>query len=114
MYFALDFDKVEDSQGARDNVIHSGFIKVDTETKKILGEIPYGDKKSGGEVFFQPKDNAKSEDDGYLMTFVHSWETDTSEFVMWDAKTMSKTPVLRAALDQRVPNGFHGMFVHES
>jgi len=48
------------------------------------------------------------------MTFVHQWETDTSEFIMWDAKTMSDTPVLRAGLKQRVPNGFHGMFVHEN
>lgn len=52
MYFALDFDKVADSQGARDNVIHSGFIKVDTETKQILGEISYGNQRSGGEIFF--------------------------------------------------------------
>lgn len=42
MYFALDFDTVEDSQGARDNVIHSGFIKVDTETGDVLGEVSYG------------------------------------------------------------------------
>jgi len=33
MYLALDFEKVEDSKGAKDNVIHSGFIKIDTETK---------------------------------------------------------------------------------
>lgn len=58
MYFALDFDELEDSEGARDNVIHSGFIKVDTETNKILGEVSYGAKKSGGEIFFQPRDNA--------------------------------------------------------
>lgn len=37
MYFALDFNEIEDSQGARDNVLHSGFIKFDTETKQILG-----------------------------------------------------------------------------
>jgi len=114
MYFALDFDKVEDSEGARDNVLHSGFIKVDTDTKQILGEISYGNQKSGGEIFFQPRDNAKFEDDGYLMTFVHSWVTDISEFIMWDAKSMSSKPLLRVALKQRVPNGFHGMFVHEN
>jgi carotenoid cleavage dioxygenase-like enzyme len=33
MYFALDFETVGDSEGARNNVIHSGFIKVDTDTK---------------------------------------------------------------------------------
>ena len=79
-----------------------------------MAEISYGKHKSGGEIFFQPRDNAVTEDDGYLMTFVHCWETNSSEFVMWDAQTMSNTPVVRIALKQRVPNGFHGMFVKES
>jgi carotenoid cleavage dioxygenase-like enzyme len=113
MYFITQFEKVADSDAARENVNSAGFIKVNTETKKIIGEISYGPTNSGGEIFFQPRDNATSEDDGYLMTFVHCWETDTSEFVMWDAQTMSSEPILRVALKQRVPNGFHGMFVKE-
>jgi carotenoid cleavage dioxygenase-like enzyme len=52
MYLCLDFETVGDSQGARDNVIHSGFIKIDTDTKQIVGEIKFGDKKTGGEIFF--------------------------------------------------------------
>lgn len=47
------------------------------------------------------------------MTFLYDWKKDASEFVMWDAKTMSETPVLRAPLKNRVPNGFHGNFIDE-
>jgi carotenoid cleavage dioxygenase-like enzyme len=48
------------------------------------------------------------------MSFVFDWTTETSEFVMWDAKTMESTPVLRAETVERVPNGFHTFFVHET
>lgn len=58
--------------------------------------VEIGETKSAGEVFFHKKDNATSEDDGYLMSFVYDYATDTSEFVMWDAKTMDDTPILRA------------------
>ena len=54
----------------------------------MVSKIKFGENKSAGEVFFQKRDNAKSEDDGYLMTFVYDWVTNKSEFVMWDAKTM--------------------------
>jgi hypothetical protein len=33
IYLAIGFEEVEDSQEASDNVMHSGFIKVDTDTK---------------------------------------------------------------------------------
>jgi len=73
--------------------------------------INFGETKAAGEVFFHPKDNATSEDDGYMMSFVYDWETRKSEFVMWDAKTMDPTPVMRAETNERVPNGFHTFFV---
>ena len=54
-------------------------------------------------MFFHKKENAKSEDDGYMMTFLYDWDTRESEFVMWDAKTMADEPILRAKIDKRVP-----------
>ena len=38
-----------------------------------------------GEPVFVAAEGAKSEDDGYLMTFVYEAETDTSRFVVMDA-----------------------------
>ena len=45
------------------------------------------------------------------MTFVYDWSTDSSEIVMWDAKSMNDEPVFRAATKERVPHGFHSYFV---
>jgi len=77
--------------------------------------VPFGEGLNGGEVFYQQKDNSdpfKNEDDGYLMTSVHDWRTDKSHLMVWDAKSLEV--VCKADLDERVPNGFHTFFVHES
>jgi len=92
-------------------LFEEGFLKFDTQTNKVVKEIVYGHAQSGGEIFFAPRDNATSEDDGYCMSFVHNWESNSSQFVMWDSKTMSETPALRVALKQRVPHGFHGVYI---
>ena len=56
---------------------------------------------------FVPKADATSEDDGYLMTYVFDANTDTSEYVIYDAGSMSNEPVATVSLP-RVPFGFHG------
>jgi carotenoid cleavage dioxygenase-like enzyme len=81
--------------------------------EKMVSRIKFGENKSAGEVFFQKRDNAISEDDGYLMTFVYDWVQNKSEFMMWDAKTMEPQPVVTANIKTRVPNGFHTTFVQE-
>ena len=53
------------------------------------------------------------EDDGYLMTFVYDEPKQKSFFVVYDAHTMSSRPVARVPMPQRVPFGFHGMFLSE-
>ena len=88
--------------------------KFDLETEKFVKRIKFGPTKAAGEVFFHKKENAQSEDDGYLMSFVYDWETKTSEFVMWDALSMSEEPVFVAPTKVRVPNGFHSIFVPEA
>jgi carotenoid cleavage dioxygenase-like enzyme len=47
------------------------------------------------------------------MSFVFDWDKNTSEFVMWDAKTMDDKPVFSAPTKARVPHGFHTFFVPE-
>jgi len=66
------------------------------QEEKIIKKLNFGATKTAGEVFFSPRDGATEEDDGYCMSFVYDWATKKSEFVMWDAKTMDETPVLRA------------------
>jgi len=95
------------------SVFFQGTVKFDLQEEKIVKKIKFGETKTCGEVFYHKKENAQSEDDGYLMTFLYDWETKTSEFVMWDAKTMSDEAVMRAPMNKRVPNGFHTYFVRE-
>ena len=53
------------------------------------------------------------EDDGYLVTYLHNENTNVSEFVVYDAKSMSAEPVAKVTLPRRVPYGFHGLHITE-
>ncbi len=64
-----------------------------------------------GEPVFVPADGATNEDDGYLMTYVHQADTDTSYLVVLDATDMPADPVAEVHLPTRVPAGFHGSWV---
>ena len=72
--------------------------------------IEFGKGRVGGEPVFAAASGAKSEDDGYLMTYVYDASTDASELVVFDASTMSSTPVASVQLP-RVPSGFHGSWI---
>ena len=58
---------------------------------------------------------AAGENNGHLqlMTFVNDEAKQKSFFVISNAHTMSSTPVARVAMPQRVPFGFHGIFLSE-
>ena len=96
VYLAFFEKQIPETQVEKDNMFVRGFYKFDTQSRKVLAKVDLGDTKRGGEVYFQQRDGAKTEDDGYLMTFVYDIQTDSSEFVIWDAKTMDESPVLRA------------------
>mmetsp|Transcript_6470 Transcript_6470/g.7026 ORF Transcript_6470/g.7026 Transcript_6470/m.7026 type:complete len:480 (+) Transcript_6470:73-1512(+) len=85
-----------------------GVAKIDVE-KKTCSTLYHGDGRFGGEFSFVPKDGAKDEDDGYLIGFVYDSAKNNSESVIYDAKDLSL--VSRVALPQRVPFGFHGMWL---
>lgn len=87
-------------------------LKYDRE-KGERTEIDLGRGRMGGEAVFVPSATPNSEDDGYLMTFVHDAESDTSQFVIMDAATMDNEPVASVDLP-RVPSGFHGSWVPAS
>eukprot|EP01096_Ripella_sp_DP13-Kostka_P007990 TRINITY_DN2956_c0_g1_i2.p1 TRINITY_DN2956_c0_g1~~TRINITY_DN2956_c0_g1_i2.p1 ORF type:complete len:504 (+),score=162.43 TRINITY_DN2956_c0_g1_i2:8-1519(+) len=78
-----------------------------------VGEITYGPGKFGGEAVFVPKVGGESEDDGYLLTFVFDENTEQSQFWIMDAKNMSPDPLAIIDLPQRVPYGFHGIWVSQ-
>lgn len=109
-------DELPDAQKGKDNTHFDGFIKFDIENENQVAVIKLGEGEVCGEVFYQPRDDATEEDDGYLMTYVYNWNTQKTQFVMWDSKTLNdeSKPVLTVQLNHRIPNGFHGYFVQEN
>jgi len=99
-------------------LLFDGLVKFDLSSLqkgsiKEVASIKYGGDRFGGEAVFVPRKNSQAEDDGFLMAFVFDEKTEKSEFVVFDAKTMSPEPIVRVALPQRVPYGFHGLFIDE-
>merc|ERR1719359_1296374 len=89
-------------------------VKIDLDSGKVAGQIDFGEKRRAGEVVFAPKEGGKAEDDGYLMGFLYDEAKGTSELAIYDAKTMVQKPVARILIPQRVPFGFHAVWVHKS
>ncbi|ONK65150.1 uncharacterized protein A4U43_C07F34200 [Asparagus officinalis] len=86
----------------------SGFAKVDLFTGEVRKFI-YGDNSYGGEPYFVPREGSTREDDGYVLTFVHNEEEETSELRIVNAADMRLEATVK--LPSRVPYGFHGTFI---
>ena len=67
-----------------------------------------------GEFVFVQETSASGEDEGWAMGFVYDDATDSSDLVILDASDLSKPPVARVHLPQRVPFGFHGSWIDDS
>lgn len=70
--------------------------------------------RTGSEACFVPTKNAKSEDDGYLMTYVHDLVENKSELVIFNTMQMDDEPLCRIHLPVRVPAGFHGSWIADA
>lgn len=97
--------------------LFDGICKVNLSASgpetSVAGKLSHGDSRYGGEAYFVPRKGGKKEDDGYLMTYVWDEKLHQSEFVVYSAESMSPEPVVRIALPQRVPYGFHSLWVAE-
>ena len=69
--------------------------------------------RTGSEASFVCAKNAKSEDDGYLMSYVYDPESEKSELIILNAKQLSDEPLCRIHLPVRVPAGFHGSWISD-
>lgn len=84
-------------------------VKYDTDSQSSK-TYEYGKTKYGSESPFIPRDNAVSEDDGYVISFVTDAVDNTSEVVILDAQNMDLLAQIK--LPQRVPLGFHACWVN--
>jgi len=77
-------------------------------------QYDFGSGRSGAEPVFVPREGAKEEDDGYLMTYVYDANKDTSELIILDAMDLSRPALAQIHLPTRVPYGFHGNWIPDS
>ena len=71
----------------------------------------FGKGRFGGEAVFVPRPEARAEDDGWLVTYVHDEGDGTSELIVIEARDFGAPPVARVIIPARVPYGFHGAWI---
>lgn len=88
-----------------------GIVKYDLEcnsTEKYL----FGPGRTANECPFAPRVGARDEDDGYVVAFISDVNAkDSGEVVILDAKNIANGPLARVKIPQRVPVGFHTIWV---
>ena len=68
----------------------------------------FGDGHVPGEFIFVPAAADAGEDEGWLLGLVINTDSDTTDFVILDARAFEAAPVATVRLPHRVPPGFHG------
>ena len=73
-----------------------------------------GGDTRGAEPVFVPATDAKAEDEGWVLSLVHSESTGRSRLIIVDALDFAAPPVATIELPFRVPYGAHGNWVADS
>ena len=122
---SADFPRINDQYiGKKNQFIYSvGFAK-DTFLPKFDKIIKYDLAKNSkrtlccdsgsfiGETVFAPRIGSKSEDDGYLVHFLHDERKNCSQCMIYDAKNLSEKPLAAIRIPVRVPYGFHAVWIN--
>jgi carotenoid cleavage dioxygenase len=94
-------------------LLFDGLTRYDLQQKRS-DTYWFGEGRFGSEAPLTPRPNAKSEDDGYIVSFVHDERENQSEVVILDAANVQAGPIGRVLIPQRVPLGFHACWVAEA
>ncbi len=86
--------------------LFTGLVKHDLKTGASTS-LSFGADRYGSEAPFAPRLDAKSEDDGYLVSFITDEATKTSECIVVDAQHVADGPVCRIALPHKISSGTH-------
>lgn len=92
-------------------------LSVVDHRDSVVASHLYAPGCCGGEPFFvarEPNNPDAEEDDGYLVTYVHDENINESKFVVMDARSPSLDIIAVVKLPQRVPCGFHGLFISQT
>mmetsp|Transcript_20305 Transcript_20305/g.37727 ORF Transcript_20305/g.37727 Transcript_20305/m.37727 type:complete len:510 (+) Transcript_20305:352-1881(+) len=89
--------------------------KVNLESGATEGVIEIPDGLFGGEAIFVPSSAPDATSgDGYIISLVHDTSFKTQRLYIWNATTMENQPVAIVSISERVPSGFHALFVPRS
>jgi carotenoid cleavage dioxygenase-like enzyme len=86
--------------------LFNGFARNDLKTG-ARAEYRLQPGRFASEAPFVPRIGARSEDDGYLVSFVTDENTATSECILLDARAIQDGPVARIALPHKLCSGTH-------
>jgi carotenoid cleavage dioxygenase len=90
-----------------EGVVFDGVIQFDLANDTSQTYV-YGPTHSCGEAVFAADPDGSAENDGWLLNFVTDLSTETTEFVVLDARDITAGPVARVKIPRRIPFGFHG------
>ena len=86
----------------------AGVGHIDYQSGSVSEWDP-GRGRHGGEAFFVPGDAGEGE--GWLLVFVYDQVSKQSVLAILEAQDVAAGPIAEVALPQRVPYGFHGVWV---
>ncbi|MEH6636927.1 MAG: carotenoid oxygenase family protein [Halioglobus sp.] len=99
---------MEDGHVAYDGA--TGLMKFDLQTGEGQHyKLPKG--VAPAEPLFVAAQNATSEDDGYILSFIYEPATHTSDLWIFSASDFMAGAIAKVKLPVRVPVGFHGVWV---
>jgi len=90
----------------------TGIRKFDTDSGECVGAWSDGhDRCWYSEPWFAPADNQRSEDHGYVVSFVWNDQSRQQQLQVFDALDLSQGPVARVSIPHRMPPGFHACWM---
>jgi carotenoid cleavage dioxygenase-like enzyme len=87
-----------------------GVLKYDLLSGIVQARL-FGEHERCDELIFVPASPRAGEDEGYLLGYVYDARTHSSDLIVLDAQDVEAKPLARVRLPQRVPFGFHGLWV---
>ncbi|UTW57002.1 carotenoid oxygenase family protein [Kordiimonas sp. SCSIO 12603] len=91
--------------------LFEGLVKHDLETGEKQ-TCMFGEERYGSEAPFVPRIGSKSEDDGYLVSFITDMKENRSECVLIDAQNIEAGPVCRIILPHHISSGTHATWAN--
>jgi len=86
--------------------LFNGLRRLDVETGAVQA-FDWPTDVFASETSMAPRIGARTEDDGYAITFVSDLRNDTSECHVFDARDIAAGPIARIALPERISSGTH-------